>query len=217
MEALRAFLVEETRHHDVYPPLTEVFSALQRTPLAGVRVVILGQDPYHGPGQAHGLSFSVRRGVPVPPSLANIFRELHDDLGVPVPRHGDLGAWAERGVLLLNATLTVRAHVAGSHRGRGWEGFTDRVVEVLDQQRDGLVFVLWGGAAAEKAARIDRRRHLVVASPHPSPLSAYRGFLGSRPFSRINAWLRARGEPEIDWRLPDDAPPGGHSTAASSA
>jgi uracil-DNA glycosylase len=202
-EALCAFLDAEQRQHTVYPPAPEIFAAFHHTPFPDVRVVILGQDPYHGPGQAHGLSFSVPRGVPVPPSLANIFRELRDDLGVPVPHHGDLRVWAEQGVLLLNATLTVRAHAANAHRGRGWERFTERVVQVLDAQREGLVFVLWGSAAAQTAARIDRHRHLVIASAHPSPLSAHRGFLGSRPFSRINAWLRARGEAEIEWALPD--------------
>ena len=168
-----------------------------------MRVVVLGQDPYHGPGQAHGLSFSVRRGVPPPPSLANIYKELRSDLGVAPPRHGELTAWAEQGVLLLNTTLTVRQAEANSHRGRGWETFTDRVVEALDKGRDGLVFVLWGRPAAQKAARIDRTRHHVIASPHPSPISASSGFFGSRPFSQVNAWFRARGEPEIDWRLPD--------------
>jgi uracil-DNA glycosylase len=202
MRALHAFVVEEQRNHAVYPPGPEIFAAFHRTPLADVRVVIVGQDPYHRPGQANGLSFSVRRGVATPPSLANLFRELRDDLGIPTPSHGDLGAWADQGVLLLNATLTVRGHAANSHRGRGWERFTDRVMRVLSTQRDGLVFVLWGNAAAQKAAGIDRSRHRVLASAHPSPLSAHRGFFGSRPFSRIDAWLRARGQAAIDWKLP---------------
>jgi uracil-DNA glycosylase len=202
MQELRAFLVEEKRQARVYPPGGDMFNAFTLTPFDQVRVVVLGQDPYHGPGQAHGLCFSVRRGVPPPPSLDNLFRELRDDLGVPPSRHGDLSRWAEQGVLLLNAVLTVREHAANSHRGRGWETFTDRVVEALDRDRDGLVFVLWGAAAAQKAARIDRARHHVIASPHPSPLSASRGFFGSRPFSRINTWLRERGDTEIDWRLP---------------
>lgn len=202
MLALRRFLVEEKQRGPVFPPGPEIFAAFEHTPFDRVRVVVLGQDPYHGPGQAHGLSFSVRRGVPAPPSLANIYKELGSDLGLPTPRHGDLTAWAEQGVLLLNTTLTVREHTANSHRGQGWETFTDRVVEALDRGRDGLVFVLWGASAAQKAARIDRHRHHVIASPHPSPLSASRGFFGSRPFSRINEWLRDRGEPEIEWRLP---------------
>ncbi len=203
LRALHAFLLAEEGRGPVFPPGPEIFAAFEHTPFDRVRVVVLGQDPYHGPGQAHGLSFSVRRGVPTPPSLANIYRELRDDLDVPPARHGDLTAWAEQGVLLLNATLTVREHEANSHRGQGWELFTDRVVEALDQGRDGLVFVLWGASAAKKAARIDRRRHHVIASAHPSPLSARRGFFGSRPFSGINRWLRERGEPGIDWRLPD--------------
>ncbi len=202
MRELRAFLVEEKRQHRVFPPGDEIFAAFEHTPFDRVRVVVLGQDPYHGPGQAHGLCFSVRRGVPVPPSLDNIYKELRADLGLTPPRHGDLTAWADRGVLLLNATLTVREHAANSHRGRGWETFTDRVVEALDQGRDGLVFLLWGRSAAQKAARIDRRRHHVLSAPHPSPLSAHAGFFGSRPFSKINAWLTERGEPPIDWSLP---------------
>jgi uracil-DNA glycosylase len=203
MRQLRTFLEEEKRTHRVFPPGGEIFAAFDHTPFRRVRVVVLGQDPYHGPGQAHGLCFSVRRGVPIPPSLQNIYRELREDRGVPTPRHGDLTAWADRGVLLLNATLTVRAHEANSHKGRGWETFTDRVVEVLNEGREGLVFVLWGSSAAQKGARVDRARHLVVASPHPSPLSASRGFFGSRPFARIDRWFADRGEPPIDWRLPD--------------
>ena len=202
MHALRAFLKEEKREHRVYPPGGEMFAAFEHTPLDKVRVVVLGQDPYHGPGQANGLSFSVRRGVQTPPSLAHIFKELRDDLGVPPARHGDLTAWADQGVLLLNATLSVREQTANSHRGRGWETFTDRVVQALGERRQGLVFVLWGSSALQKAARIDRSRHHVVSSPHPSPLSASRGFFGSRPFSAVNAWLTARGEPPIDWALP---------------
>jgi uracil-DNA glycosylase len=202
MAALRTFLRAEEQCGPVFPPSAEVFSAFHLTPFDKVRVVVLGQDPYHGPGQAHGLAFSVRRGVPVPPSLANIYKELRTDLGVAPPAHGELVAWAEQGVLLLNTTLTVRPHEANSHRGQGWETFTDRVVEVLGERREGLVFVLWGRPAAQKAARIDRDRHHVITSPHPSPLSARGGFFGSRPFSRVNAWLSGRGEPEIDWRLP---------------
>jgi uracil-DNA glycosylase len=201
MGELRAFLAEEKRTHAVYPPGEEIFAAFEHTPFDRVRVVVLGQDPYHGPGQAHGLCFSVRRGVPVPPSLANIYRELHADLGVPVADHGDLTGWARQGVLLLNTVLTVRAHQANSHRGRGWESFTDRVVRALDEGREGLVFVLWGAAAAKKAAGIDRRRHHVLTAPHPSPLSAHTGFFGSRHFSKIDDYLRERGEAGIDWRV----------------
>lgn len=201
MAELRAFLQEEKRRYRVYPPGPEIFSAFWHTPFDRVRVVVLGQDPYHGPGQAHGLCFSVRRGTPPPPSLVNIFRELRDDLGIPPAGHGELTAWADQGVLLLNAVLTVREHEANSHRGRGWETFTDRVVHELATRKEGLVFVLWGSSAQQKAARVDRRRHLVLSAPHPSPLSAARGFFGSRPFSKINEHLRGRGEAEVDWRL----------------
>lgn len=203
MRDLRAFLVEEKRRGPVFPPGNEIFAAFDHTPFDAVRVVILGQDPYHGPGQAHGLCFSVRRGVQLPPSLANIFQELHDDLGVPVPRHGDLSSWARQGVLLLNSVLTVRAHQAMSHRGRGWETFTDKVIAELNARRSGLVFVLWGASAGKKREMIDARRHLVLESPHPSPLSASRGFFGCRHFSRIDRHLRERGEHPIEWRLPD--------------
>ena len=202
MAELRQFLVEEKRVAEVYPPGPEIFAAFAHTPMDAVRVVVLGQDPYHGPGQAHGLSFSVRRGVRPPPSLVNIYKELQSDLGIPPAAHGDLTAWADRGVLLLNATLTVRARTPNSHRNHGWERFTDRVVERLAAQREGLAFVLWGASAAQKAAAIDLDRHLVVRSPHPSPYSAASGFFGSRPFSRINAWFEKRGEPPVDWRLP---------------
>lgn len=203
MVALRAFLAEEKREHAVFPPGPEIFAAFHHVDFDKVRVVVLGQDPYHGPGQAHGLCFSVRRGVEVPPSLVNIYKELRADLGISPPRHGDLSAWAERGVLLLNSTLTVRAHAANSHRGKGWELFTDTVIRELVARRDGLVFVLWGASAGQKAAMIDRKRHHIVASPHPSPLSASKGFFGSRPFSAINQWFEQRGEAPIDWRLPD--------------
>ena len=202
MAELRAFLGAEIREHRVYPPGSEMFAAFDHTPFDRVRVVILGQDPYHGPGQAHGLCFSVRRGTPPPPSLSNIMKELHDDVGVAIPPHGDLTAWAERGVLLLNTVLSVRAHQPMSHRDKGWERFTDEVIRRLDRDREGLVFVLWGSAAGHKAAMIDRGRHHAISSPHPSPLSAHRGFFGSKPFSKINAWLVARGEAPIDWSLP---------------
>ena len=202
MKALRAFLVEEKRRHVVYPPGPEMFSALNLTPLHAVRVVVLGQDPYHGPNQAHGLSFSVQRGVPIPPSLRNIFKELHQDLGVSPPRHGELSAWARQGVLLLNTVLSVRAHDANSHRGQGWEQFTDRIIRLVNERREGVVFLLWGAAAGRKAAMIDGQRHLILRSPHPSPLSAHRGFFGCRHFSQTNRYLSARGEPEINWELP---------------
>ncbi len=203
MRSLRAFLVQEKRRHHVYPPGREMFNAFALTPFHEVRVVILGQDPYHGPGQAHGLCFSVCRGVPAPPSLVNVFRELNEDLGVPVPAHGELTAWARQGVLLLNTVLSVRARQAHSHSGKGWEVFTDRVIELLAGGREDLVFVLWGSAAGRKASMIDGRRHLILRAPHPSPLSAHRGFFGCRHFSKINAHLAQRGLPEVDWRLPD--------------
>jgi uracil-DNA glycosylase len=201
MDELRAFLRAEKREHEVYPPSGEIFSAFWHTPFPAVRVVILGQDPYHGPGQAHGLSFSVRRGVRPPPSLQNIYRELQDDLGLAPPAHGELTAWADAGVLLLNTCLTVRARTPNSHRGRGWERFTDRVVRELAARREGLAFVLWGAAAAQKAADLDLSRHLVIRSAHPSPYSAASGFFGSRPFSRVNEWFVARGEPPVEWAL----------------
>lgn len=202
MQALRAFLVDEQRDHPVFPPNRDIFNAFWLTPFDAVRVVILGQDPYHGPGQAHGLCFSVRRGVPPPPSLQNIFREINDEIGIPRPTHGELTHWAEQGVLLLNTVLTVRARTANSHRGQGWEEFTDRVISELDARRDGLVFVLWGSPARKKAARVDRAKHLVLTSPHPSPLSAHRGFFGCGHFAQTNAHLTARGEAPIDWALP---------------
>ncbi|MGA0782921.1 MAG: uracil-DNA glycosylase [Ilumatobacteraceae bacterium] len=198
---LQAFVDDERRRGPVYPPRDEVFAALHHTSHGATRAVILGQDPYHGPGQAHGLCFSVRRGVARPPSVANIHRELHDDLGVPPPVHGNLERWAAAGVLLLNTTLTVRGGEAGSHRGRGWERFTDRIIEVLSARAEPLVFVLWGSSARAKRPMIDTGRHGVVESAHPSPLSAHRGFLGSRPFSKVNALLADRGADPIDWTL----------------
>ncbi len=200
--ALKAFLLREKElGQPIYPPGSRIFAAFDQTPWPQVRVVVLGQDPYHGPGQANGLCFSVSPGVKLPPSLQNIFKELRDDLGLPIPSCGDLTPWARQGVLLLNATLTVRAHQAGSHQNQGWEDFTDAVVERLNAHPRRLVFVLWGSYARRKAAGIDRKRHAVLEAPHPSPLSAHRGFFGSKPFSRINAVLREWGEPEIDWRL----------------
>lgn len=201
MHQLKAFLVEEMRRHAVYPPGKEMFQAFWLTPFADVKVVILGQDPYHGPEQAHGLCFSVRRGVPVPPSLENIYRELHTDLGIPPATHGDLSSWARQGVLLLNTVLSVRARAARSHAGKGWENFTDKVIEELVQRREGLVFVLWGNDAGQKASMIDTSRHRIIRSSHPSPYSASYSFFGSRPFSKINAWLQSRGEAPIDWTV----------------
>ncbi|MGA1551703.1 MAG: uracil-DNA glycosylase [Ilumatobacteraceae bacterium] len=198
---LQAFVDDERRRGPVYPPRDEVFAALHHTSHGATRAVILGQDPYHGPGQAHGLCFSVRRGVARPPSVANIHRELHDDLGVPPPVHGNLERWAAAGVLLLNTTLTVRGGEAGSHRDRGWERFTDRIIEVLSARAEPLVFVLWGSSARAKRPMIDTGRHGVLESAHPSPLSAHRGFLGSRPFSKVNELLADRGADPIDWTL----------------
>jgi uracil-DNA glycosylase len=200
---LQQFVRDEREHHVVYPPAAEVFSAIHLTSHANVRVMILGQDPYHGPQQAHGLCFSVRRGVPAPPSLVNIFKELHADLGVGPPRHGNLEQWAAQGVLLLNTTLTVRAGQAGSHHGKGWETFTDQVLRVVNDKPERVVFVLWGAAARKKRLLIDTSRHVVIESAHPSPLSAHNGFFGSRPFSRANEALIAAGREPIDWQLTD--------------
>lgn len=201
MHELAAFLAEERQRYTVYPPKADVFTALALTPFEQVRVVILGQDPYHGPNQAHGLAFSVRKGVTPPPSLVNIYKELRDDLGITPPRHGYLADWAEQGVLLLNTVLTVRAGVAGSHRGKGWERLTDRIIELVGARERPVVFILWGSPAQKKAALIDSKRHTILRAPHPSPLSAASGFFGCRHFSKANAALEAAGEPPIDWRL----------------
>ena len=198
---LASFVEGERARHPVYPAENDVLAAFEATPLDRVKVVLIGQDPYHGPGQAHGLAFSVPRGVAVPPSLANVLRELESDLGVPRPPHGCLAAWAERGVLLLNAVLTVRAGEAGSHQKRGWERLTDAAVRAVGERGRGAVFVLWGAAAQKKAKLVDAHRHRVIDGVHPSPLSAHRGFLGSRPFSRTNAALRELGHELIDWSL----------------
>jgi len=198
---LKAFLVEEKKQYRIYPPGSLIFNAFNSTPFQKVRVVVLGQDPYHGPGQAHGLCFSVPRGVPQPPSLVNIFKELHDDLGIPAPNHGNLEKWAGQGVLLLNATLTVRAHQAGSHQKRGWETFTDASLLALSKYRTGLVFLLWGAYAQAKGQLIDTSKHLVLKAPHPSPLSVHRGFFGCKHFSKTNDYLRHLGYPEIDWTI----------------
>lgn len=197
--ALTEFVRAEYSAGTCYPPAGEIFAAFDRCPFSEVKVVLLGQDPYHGAGQAEGLCFSVRDGVLPPPSLQNIFKELHDDLGVPVPTSGSLRRWADQGVLLLNATLTVRAGAAGSHQGRGWETFTDAAIRALSSQREHLVFLLWGAYAGRKAALIDRSRHCILTAPHPSPLSAYRGFFGSHPFSQANAYLVAHGLQPISW------------------
>jgi len=203
MQSLREFLLRRKRHHAViYPPGDKIFNALNSTPFDTVRVVILGQDPYHGPGQAHGLCFSVPPGVRVPPSLINIFQELQSDVGIDPPTHGCLQSWAGQGVLLLNAVLTVERGQAGSHQGQGWEIFTDTVVRLLNDERRHLVFMLWGSYAQKKGAVIDRRRHLVLKAPHPSPLSAHRGFLGCRHFSQANDYLEKNGMDPIDWSLP---------------
>ncbi len=202
MAELKAFLEAERAEHTVYPPGREMFAAFSHTPFDKVRVVILGQDPYHGPDQANGLCFSVRKGIRPPPSLMNIFRELWDELGVPKPSHGDLTSWAQQGVLLLNTSLSVRARQANSHRNKGWEHFTDKVIEELVARREGLVFVLWGSSAGKKA-RMVSEAHRVLRSPHPSPLSAHRGFFGCGHFALINEYLSGRGEVPINWGVPD--------------
>lgn len=204
---LQRFVRDERARATVYPAPDEVFAALHLTPYADTRVLILGQDPYHGPGQAHGLCFSVRPGVAIPPSLQNIFAELHADLGCPVPDHGCLEHWARQGVLLLNAVLTVRAGAAASHAGKGWETFTDQVIRAVAAKDERVVFILWGAYARRKRALIDTDRHVVIESAHPSPLSAHNGFFGSRPFSRANAALVAAGRPPVDWCLPPLAAP----------
>jgi uracil-DNA glycosylase len=203
MEQLSAFLRAELRAgQTIYPPPKRIFAALDATPFDRVKVVILGQDPYHGPGQAHGLCFSVLPGVPIPPSLQNIFVELEQDLGIARPDHGCLLPWAHQGVLLLNAVLTVERGRAGSHQGRGWEGFTDAIIEHLNRERDGLVFLLWGSPAQSKGRLVDAQRHRVLKAPHPSPLSAHRGFFGCCHFSKTNQWFADRGQAPIEWRLP---------------
>jgi len=197
--ALMEFVKGERAQHQVFPPHEDVFAALHLTSYADTRVVILGQDPYHGPGQAHGLCFSVRHGVKTPPSLANMFKELEADLGVSVADHGNLEHWARQGVLLLNTTLTVRAHEAASHQRQGWETFTDRVIGAVNAKETPVVFLLWGAAARKKRALIDTERHIIFEAPHPSPLSAHRGFFGSKPFSQTNTALNAAGLKPINW------------------
>ena len=198
---LKEFLQEEKKKYTLYPPGRLIFNAFQRTPFDRVKVVILGQDPYHGKGQAHGLCFSVPQGIPKPPSLVNIFKELHSDLGISIPEHGNLEKWADQGVLLINATLTVRDSQAGSHQKRGWETFTNRVIEVVSQEKSGVVFLLWGRFAQAKESLIDSGKHLILKSAHPSPLSAYNGFFGCRHFSKTNDYLNKQEETGIDWTL----------------
>lgn len=192
---------EEYKTKLIFPPADDVFNAFHLTPLKDVKVVILGQDPYHGENQAHGLCFSVKPGVEIPPSLVNIYKELHDDLGCTIPSHGYLTKWAEQGVLLLNTVLTVRAHQANSHRGIGWEEFTDAAIKVLDAQERPIVFILWGRPAQLKKSMLHNPQHLILEAPHPSPLSAYRGFFGSKPFSKTNQFLVEHGVEPIDWQI----------------
>ena len=198
---LKAFLVEEKSQFKIFPPGSQLFNAFNFTPFDKVKVVLLGQDPYHGSGQAHGLCFSVPVGIAKPPSLQNIFKELNNDLGIPIPANGNLEKWAGQGVLLLNATLTVRAHQAGSHQNRGWEIFTDAAIKALSEQREHLVFILWGNYAQAKETLIDGSKHHILKAVHPSPMSVTRGFYGCKHFSKTNDYLRKHGIPEIDWRL----------------
>lgn len=200
-QQLRAFLAQEYRTHTVYPNMYDIFNALKYTSFADTKAVILGQDPYHGPGQAHGLCFSVQKGVEPPPSLKNIFSELHDDIGMPIPQHGELTRWARQGVLLLNTVMTVREHMPNSHKGKGWEGFTDRVIELLNEKQTPIVFLLWGANARNKAKIVTNPIHIKLEAPHPSPLSAYNGFFGCRHFSKTNDALLKSGQTPIDWRL----------------
>lgn len=199
---LQRFVAGERARHTVFPPADQVFTALHLTPYESTRVVILGQDPYHGPRQAHGLCFSVQDGVQLPPSLVNIYTELRNDLGIATPTHGNLESWARQGALLLNTCLTVRSGAAASHQGKGWESFTDEVLRTVNAKSHPVVFILWGAHARKKKALIDVSRHTVIESAHPSPLSAHNGFFGSKPFSRTNAALIAAGLDPIDWRLP---------------
>lgn len=198
---LKEFLVDERQKYSVYPPGSMIFSAFNLTPFNRVKVVLLGQDPYHGAGQAHGLCFSVPFGIQPPPSLVNIFKELHDDLEIPISRHGNLEKWAKQGVLLLNATLTVRANQAGSHQQKGWETFTDTAISELSRQCSGLVFILWGVYAQAKVQLIDKQKHYILKAPHPSPFSAARGFLGCKHFSKTNEILKSLGKKPIDWSV----------------
>ena len=200
---LYKFIKEEYSTHVVYPPSEDIFNALHLTDLKDIKVVILGQDPYHEPGQAHGLCFSVRPEVDIPPSLVNIYKELHDDLGCKIPDNGYLVHWAEQGVLLLNTLLTVRAHQAFSHKGKGWENFTDAIIRAVNKEDRPIVYMLWGSPAQKKAEMLDNPKHLILKAPHPSPLSAYRGFFGCRHFSKCNEFLEKNGIAPIDWQIPD--------------
>ena len=200
-QQLQNFLTEDKKHHEIYPPESKIFSAFNFTPFDKVKVVIIGQDPYHGEGQAHGLCFSVPDGIKTPPSLRNIFKEIHSDLGIAPAKNGNLEKWAQQGILLLNATLTVRAGQAGSHQKKGWGSFTDAIIRNLSNQRSGLVFLLWGSFAQKKAELIDSGKHHILTAPHPSPLSAHRGFFGCKHFSQTNAILKKQGVKEIDWSV----------------
>ena len=200
-KALYQFVRDEYSKTVIYPPADDIFNAMHFTPLSKVKVLLLGQDPYHNVGQAHGLCFSVKKGVDIPPSLVNIYKELHDDLGCTIPNHGCLTKWAEQGVLMLNTVLTVRAHQANSHRGIGWEEFTDAAIMALNSQNRPIVFILWGAPAQRKASMLNNPNHLILKAPHPSPLSAYRGFFGSKPFSKTNKFLEAGGVEPIDWQI----------------
>lgn len=200
---LRKFLVSEYKSRQIFPDMYDIFNALHYTSYKDTKVVILGQDPYHGDGQAHGLSFSVKPGVKAPPSLINIFKELKDDLGCEVPNNGCLKPWTEQGILLLNTVLTVRAHQANSHRNMGWEQFTDRIIQLLNERQEPIAFILWGAPARKKKKMITNPKHFIVESAHPSPLSAYNGFFGSRPFSKVNAFLESVGKQPINWQIPN--------------
>ena len=201
MKQLKLFLVEEQQQHTVYPPNAEIFTAFEQTPFDNVRVVILGQDPYHGPGEAHGLSFSVKRGIRIPPSLRNIYKELQSDLGIVPAQHGYLIDWAKQGVLLLNTVLTVRHKTANSHQKKGWENFTDTAIQELSERRENIVFILWGSKAKAKLNLIDQTKHHIIQSAHPSPLAVRYGFFGSKPFSKTNTFLQSIGQAPIDWTL----------------
>jgi uracil-DNA glycosylase len=198
-DELTGFILEEYKTNKVYPPGKLIFNAFDNCSFENVKVVIIGQDPYHGAGQANGLCFSVANGIRKPPSLMNIFKELNTDLGIPIPEDGDLSKWAQQGVLLLNATLTVRASTPGSHQNRGWEQFTDAVIDIINRERNDMVFILWGAYAQKKGSLIDRQRHYMIESAHPSPFAAYRGFFGSKPFSQANAYLASKAMDPIDW------------------
>lgn len=198
-ENLVGFVKQEYASHTIFPPAGQIFNAFNTCPFNHVKVVILGQDPYHGPRQAHGLCFSVNDGIQFPPSLQNIFKEINSDLGIPMPKSGNLTRWAEQGVLLLNATLTVRASQAGSHQGRGWEEFTDAVIKIISEKAENVVFILWGSYAIKKKSLIDASKHCILTAPHPSPLSSYRGFFGCKHFSQTNTYLTSKGKTPIEW------------------